>query len=115
MTTTRTLATVGGDLAPDFSVAVDADAVRLRVAERLRLWLGEWYLDTLAGTPWQEDILRGDDTIALARRTLSDAAAQVTGVAEVLDVTLEFDQTTRQAAISLTVQTDYGAAVTTQV
>lgn len=109
--TTRTLATAAGDLAPDFGIAVDTDAVRLRVAERLRLWLGEWYLNTLAGTPWVEDILRNEDGAPLYRQLLSDAAARVTGVAEVVAVTLEFDRATRRADIRLTIRTDYGDAV----
>ena len=108
----RTLSAESGDLLPTFGVAIDDDAVRQRVAQRLRLWLGEWYLDTGLGVPYLDDILRGDEYVSVARNIIRAAAAEVNGVAEVTAVDVSVDRETRRASISVTVATEYGGQVT---
>ena len=113
--TLLTLATSDGDLTPDFALAADDAAVRQRIAERLRLWLGEWYLDTLLGVPYLDDVLRGVEYEDVARNVIRQAASEVGGVAEVVDVTLATDRLTRWVSISVTVTTEYGGEVTAAV
>ena len=111
----RTLATEGRDLSQQFAVAVDDAAVRQRLAERLRLWLGDWYLDTALGLPYLDDILQGDEYVSVARNIIRSAAGEVQGVAQVDNVTVSLDREKRRASIVVTVTTEYEGQVTAAV
>lgn len=58
------------------------DAVAQIVETTLRLWLGEWYLDLEAGTPWAQGVL-GKNSQATADQTI---IAQIKSVQWVTDV-----------------------------
>lgn len=88
-------------------VLVDgSEAVRQRLAARLRLFLGEWFLDTSKGFPWAEVAqLRSID---LLRQRLIAWAVGTLGVARVLSVALEVDESLRKVTGTMRVQTDSG-------
>ena len=112
MTTRRTLNAPDGDLAADFALIDGVESVTQRVQQRLRLFAGEWYLDTAAGIPWLPDLLRGPEYIPVIARIVSIAAAEVDGVATVDDTTVDFDRNTRQLSLAVTITTDAGETAT---
>ena len=76
---------------------------------RLMLFLGEWYQDLRAGTPWNTKVL-GKYTGAIRDpviRTRILGTAGITGIAA-YDSTLDRD--TRQFKVAVTVDTAYGPA-----
>ena len=86
-----------------------SDAVAQSVWTRLRLWKGEWFVDTSAGTPWREAALGVGK-----RRTIEPAIRarilQTPGVNSLESFELTLDPDARCATIAAMIETDYGTA-----
>ena len=82
-------------------------AVAQAVWTRLRLWRGEWFLDTTEGTPWLQAALgeRKRKTIEPAIRARILGTQGCEGL-EAFDCAIEPDS--RTATISATINTIYG-------
>jgi len=82
-----------------------ADRARQRIITSLRLWRGEWPLDTPAGVPYYQRVLGRPLLVATA--AISAAVRRIPGVraARVLDLTT----TNRALEIRMAVETDHGA------
>lgn len=85
-------------------------AVAQAVWTRLRLWLGEWFLDTTDGTPWLQAALGEGkrQTIEPAVRARILGTQGCTGI-EAFE--FDFEPDTRTARIDATINTIYGNAV----
>lgn len=99
------LAIAGGDLV----LVRGADAVAQRIRIRLRLFLGEWFLDESAGLPYFERILGAklgrQGLVSIVREELR----RVRGVASIDSLTAEIDG--RRARIAFRVTADTGETV----
>ena len=84
------------------------ESVRQRVSQRLQMFRGEYYLDTRAGVPYIDDILRHNFDEELAIRVISDSILDVTDVTGVSDVVLSYDADSRTLTFSATIQTLFG-------
>lgn len=101
------------DAAGDFSIGTFytdvPNAVAQAVQTRLRLFAGEWFLDTTDGTPWRTDVLgkytRETYDTVVQQRILSTPG--VTGIAEYASA---FDGNKRALTVSATINTIYGQA-----
>ena len=81
-----------------------ADAVGQAVLTRLRLWMGEWFLDTTDGTPWLQGIL-GRNTnydFEIQQRILDTP-----GVTEIVSYSSSVSSA-RSLSITATINTIYG-------
>lgn len=79
-------------------------AVGQAVLTRLRLWQGEWFLDTTDGTPWLQDIL-GHNTnydLEIQKRILDTP-----GVTEIVSYSSNVDSA-RGLSVVATLNTQYG-------
>lgn len=91
------------------------ETVAQAVLTRLRLWLGEWFIDTTDGTPWSQEILgklrqgRNPDA-AIKERILGTP-----GVQEIVSYDSTFDGASRRLSITATLTTDYGQATISEV
>ena len=85
------------------------DTVAQAALTRLRLWAGEWWLDTTAGTPYQQAALGTGKrkTIEPAIRARILGTQGCTGIAS---FSLAFDDDARIAKIAATINTVYGRA-----
>jgi hypothetical protein len=83
------------------------EAVGQSVLTRLLLWLGEWYLDTSAGTPYLEGIL-GKYSQTNANITIQDQVQQTTGVTDISSYDSELNADTRALSVQLSIDTIYG-------
>lgn len=83
------------------------EAVAQAVLTRLRLWLGEWFVDTQDGMPWNEQVLgkRGgrNPNAAIRQRILGTE-----GVTAIVAYDSQFDGETRRLRIEATIETIYG-------
>jgi hypothetical protein len=79
------------------------------VMTRLRLWLGEFFVDTSDGTPWLTEVLgpRAGRSPDAAIKTRIVLTPNVTGLSA---YDSNFDGTTRALTVTATLQTAYGPA-----
>lgn len=99
------LSVVNGDLA-----TVDGEAaLRQDVLTALRLFKGEWFLDTDQGVPYFDKIL-GQKNISTAelRRILAPVVMGREGVVSLDSCRVTIDNATRSATVRLTATTDLG-------
>lgn len=84
-------------------------AVAQSVTTRLKLWLGEWFLDTTVGTPWLQQVL-GKNTQSLYDTAIRTVVLQTVGVLSIEEYTSTLDSQNRSLAVSMTINTIYGTA-----
>lgn len=90
------------------------EAVAQAVLTRLRLWTGEWFLDTQEGTPYREQVL-GVRKRESAGPAIRKRIAQTQGVLSVDSFSAEYDGDSRHIAVSAEITTIYGPAVISEV
>ncbi len=83
------------------------EAVAQAVQTRLKLDLGEWFLDTTDGTPWNTEVL-GERTVATRDAAIKKRILGTTGLTQIDSYTSEFEPNSRTLTASVTVTTDYG-------
>lgn len=86
-----------GDLA---LVYEDAEGIAQRLQTRLRLYLGEWLLDTTAGVPWREQVLVRGRSVEPARAVLTAQILGCPGVVALPELTLELDPAARALVVT---------------
>lgn len=86
------------------------EAVAQSVLTRLRLWVGEWYLDESEGTPYSQAMLgyNRSQTISPAIRDRILGTPGVTGIVS-LDVVI--NENDRRAMVSCEINTQFGVTV----
>lgn len=84
------------------------EAVAQCVLTALKLWQGEWFLDTTAGVPWNTEVL-GAGTQSLYDNAIRNAIRSVQGVIGIAKYTSSFDTATRALTVSATIDTPYGS------
>ena len=87
-----------------------AEATAQAVRARLRLFLGEWFLDVSQGTPWFQSIL-GKAPQDVAEIELKNRILSAPGVAQIRKFEFDPDLTNRRLFIRMTLINDEGAEV----
>jgi hypothetical protein len=85
------------------------EAVAQSVLTRLRLWRGEWYLDTEEGTPYMQEIL-GKNKEASAVSALYKRVRETEGVTAITNFQTSFNPDTRKMSFEIEIETEYGSA-----
>lgn len=83
------------------------EAVGQSVLTRLLLFLGEWYLDITAGTPYLEAIL-GKFSQTAADVAIQDRVNLTTGVVDISQYQSTLNPDTRELDVELAIDTVYG-------
>lgn len=90
------------------------EAVAQAVGTRLRLWLGEWFIDQTEGTPYQQAVL-GKYTAATIAPAIRARILGTQGVTALDSLDVQIDPDARQAAVTALISTAYGPATVTEV
>ncbi|HDR9029885.1 TPA: hypothetical protein QDB14_004107 [Burkholderia vietnamiensis] len=98
---------VFGGSANDFHVNTP-ETVGQAVLTRLRLLLGEWFLDTTVGMPWSPDVI-GKYTTGTADAAIRACVLGTAGVTEITSYTSSRDPDTRKLNVAVTINTIYGS------
>lgn len=85
-----------------------AERVHQQLQIKLKLWKGEWFLNTAFGTPYLEQILGKQITLNGALAALKNSINEVDGVQEIEQFNYDFNRKTRQLNVSFSVKTPYG-------
>lgn len=89
------------------------DAVAQNIRYRLRLFLGEYFLDVTEGTPWYQSIL-GKAPQDVAEVNLKQRIVSTPGVRGIERFTFSTDRDQRSITVNLTARTDTGETITVQ-
>jgi len=85
-----------------------AERVRQNLAIKLKLWSGEWFLDTEFGTPYLTEILGKQISLAGAVAALKKSISDVDGVQSITRFEFDFNRSSRNLDVNFDVQTPYG-------
>lgn len=85
----------------------EPNAVAQSVLTRLRLWTGEWFLNTDEGTPYREQVL-GAHRRQSAGPAIKMRVAGTEGVTSVNDFAADYDGDARALTVTAAVDTVYG-------
>jgi len=98
---------VFGQQQSDFWVNVP-DAVAQAVSTRLRLWTGNWFLNTAEGTDWSGKIL-GNRTALTRDAELRQRILNTPGATQIVNYSTALDPNTRRFTASFQIETQFGA------
>lgn len=89
------------------------ECVGQSVLTRLRLWVGEWFLDVTEGTPWTTEILSAllYNTKPLLDMAIRTRVLLTPGVLEIVSYESTVNPATRDLTVNMTLSTRYGEAV----
>src|SRR3712207_1854535 len=79
----------------DLVAVDDAAEVAQKVGIHLRTWIGEWFLDTLHGVPYLQQILGKGRRPLIAENILRAQILSVDGVSQIKSFAMTVDHTTR--------------------
>lgn len=90
-------------------VLVDgAEQVRQQLLIKLKLWKGEWFLDTDFGTPYLQGILGKQLTLSGALAAIRVSILEVSGVRSITEFDYTFSAQLRTLSVAFEVDTVYG-------
>lgn len=92
----------------DLKLVDKAEQVRQQLLIKLKLWRGEWFLDTEFGTPYLQQILGKQLTLSGALAALRKSILEVEGVRQILSFSYKFNNSTRKLEVEFTAITPYG-------
>ena len=85
----------------DIVMVDEPQATRQRLEQKLRLWQGEWFLNTDAGFPWLPEILGQRPRPEVVRSLIFDLVTTDPGVRSIESLQVEFDpQADRQLRVA---------------
>ena len=84
------------------------EAVAQAVLTRLKLWTGEWFLNTTDGTPWMQEILGKRRVSVNPDAAIKQRILGTQGVKEITDYASSFDGNSRTLSVSCSLNTIYG-------
>lgn len=92
----------------DLKLVDKAEQVHQQLLIKLKLWRGEWFLDTEFGTPYLQQILGKQLTLSGALAALRKSILEVEGVRQILSFSYSFSNSTRKLTVEFTADTPYG-------
>lgn len=92
----------------DLRLADGAEQVKQQLLIKLKLWVGEWFLDTEFGTPYLQQILGKQLTLSGAIAALRKSILEVEGVTQIVTLSYRFSNSTRILSVTFTADTPFG-------
>ena len=101
---TGDLALIDGDLA----LIEGVDSIGQHLKQRLRLFLGEWFLQINTGLPYFQNIFGKNPNFVLVEALFRDTILSTPGVTELTDLRFDYTNNDRQLALEFAVTTING-------
>lgn len=90
------------------------EAVTQAIQTRLRLWRGEWFINTKDGTPWATNVLGKRKLGRIPDTAIKQRILGTQGVTDIVSFVSTFNGETRSLTVNATVNTKYGQATVTE-
>lgn len=107
-----TLAFDGNDLAVQVYIAKGDAAIEQKVRSRLRMWLGEWFLDTRLGVPYLQRVLVKSPNIPAIQGVFRRVIMSVRQIVNVQKLTVTYAKATRTGNVDFIAVLDDGRTLT---
>ncbi len=95
------LAIVNGDLV----LTSGSDAIRQHIEQRLKTFLGEWFLDLSTGVPYFQEILKKNPNIQIVDGLFKQTILDTPGVIELMQFELDLNAADRTLKVECSVRT----------
>ena len=92
----------------DLVLTVGSDAVRQHLLQRLRTFMGEWFLNLDARLPYFQDILIKDPNLNAIDGVIKNVIIDTPGVLELLSFEMDYDSSTQALVLTFSVQVSDG-------
>jgi hypothetical protein len=92
----------------DLKLVNGAEQVRQQLLIKLKLWQGEWFLNTEFGTPYIQQILGKQLTLSGAIAALRKSILEVNDVQQITSFDYNFSNLTRLLSVNFTAVTPFG-------
>lgn len=92
----------------DLRLVDGAESVRQQLLIKLKLWRGEWFLDTDFGTPYLQKILGKGLTMSGALAALRQSILEVKDVNKITSLTYKFNSANRVLNVDFACSTTFG-------
>lgn len=92
----------------DLRLLTGADLVRQQLLIKLRLWAGEWFLDTEFGTPYIQQVLGKQLTLSGAVAAIRRSILEVDNVTSITSFSYAFSRIDRSLSVTFEVSTPFG-------
>lgn len=106
-TLTNDLEVTNGDL----DIILMDGAIRQSLLQRLRLFLGEWFLDTSHGVPYFQSILVKNPNLDLIQATIKNVVLSTPGITELLTFEFDYNNATRVLSVSFDARSTNGTVI----
>lgn len=94
----------------DIGLIGGAEYARQKISNRLRFFLGEWFLDARQGFPWFRDVLVKGPNLEVARSDYRQTILSVPGITAVRKLELSIDTVQRRLSVDFECLYQEGAA-----
>ncbi len=98
----------------DFKMSFGKDEIVQRVKIRLLTFQGEWFLDTLQGISYYDNILIKNPDVRLVDALIRAEIQETAGISEIESYQSTFDTANRKYSIVFSINTEFGQAEITQ-
>lgn len=92
----------------DMQLVSGSERVRQQLEIKLRLWRGEWFLDTGFGTPYLQTILGKQLTLSGAVAALRKSILEVNDVVKIAEFEYNYSRQQRTLTVDFSVETPFG-------
>jgi len=93
---------------PDLQLTSGTNAIDQHLKQRLRMFLGEWFLDNRIGLPYFQHILKKNPDAIVIDSVFKRQILTTPGVLELLSFNLDIDIPTRQLTVEFRARTSEG-------
>ena len=98
--------------ATDLQLVTGAAAIGQHWAQRLKTFMGEWFLDLRIGLPYFQQVLVKNPDPVVLDSVFKAATIATPGIVELLEFELEIEARTRELRLRAKARADEGAAIT---
>ena len=95
----------------NFVIITEEENIAQRVLINLRVFLGEWFLDTTRGVPYYQSILIKNPDSSLVEAELRAVILSTNGIAKLKSFSMEFNAALRKLSVNFVAQTDEGLEI----
>lgn len=81
------------------------EAIRQHVTQRLKTFLGEWFLDDRIGVPYFQEILKKGPNPTIVDSSLKNQIAGTPGVIDIKEFDLDLDNSSRELSLNFRART----------